>query len=302
MRVCVNMAEEKKQTSKAPRKGQVKKKAARVAKAPDYLNYGKLPRVCEQNSGGKGGYKRDGIRLRGICDDLKDRFYPHYTFKRAIYGPENKDEEVDKRSLSKTARRGMLKGIKVDKEIMKAHGFMQALGLDIGRFLDLRMVPLDTQKDPKIRAAIGLSTKMLSNTRAFLTDWHERKFQIEATQYTTGCTVKKTGTALDVVLSDGGRGKDKNWYIINTKVTSWRYYQKHTGWNMGEPYTDMEDSKQNQDQLQLLAETILWRKTLPFLEGTTHPEINTCDASHRVRRFPLAEWTYKKQEEFWFRL
>lgn len=266
-------------------------------------------------------FKRDGTTLRGILKPIKRTFAPHYEFSDATEGVEHEREnKVDRRAVARNRKQGLVKGRRVDTQMSRAFAFMAQFKLTIADFLNLkRLTP--KRKSAKMKAAINLSKSLMSNTRALLTRWAQRGLRVLATQLPVGCVAKKLGTAIDVVLMD----IKGNYYIINVKVDSWKNYDKHTGHLLEAPYSHaydingkrIYDSKRNQNQLQLLAETILWRKTYPIygdgnavavangkrtLENKLFPEINTVDAEGIVREFPLQKWAIDKQNEFWSRL
>ena len=262
------------------------------------VNYGILPKVCEQK---KHTYLRDGMKLRGICDVIKETFYDHYTFIRAKYGPLHTDTELDRRSVAKGRRQGASKGTRVDKQLSRVCTLMQKLKLGIAQFLNLRVLP-ERKRNATEKSAVHLSKTMLSNTRAFLTQWHYRGFEMIGTQVPVGCTVKRLGTGIDVVLRNPKTGV---WLIVNTKVTAWKHVDRHTSHMMEKPYDKLEDSVRNQQQLQLLCERILFCKTYPDLgkdPSKLISEIQLCDASGIVRELPLTEWAIKEQERFWVML
>jgi hypothetical protein len=274
-------------------------------------------------------FKRNGTTLRGILKPIKRLFAPHYDFNDATEGTEHEREnKVDRRSVARNKAAGLAKGRRVDTQMSRAFVFMSQFKLSIADFLNLRRLSIKGKRSAKMKAAINLSKSLMSNVRALLTRWAHRGLKIVATQLPVGCVAKKLGTAIDVVLTDA-KG---NYYIINVKVDSWKNYDKHTGHPLEAPYNHsvdlngkrVYDSKRNQNQLQLLAETILWHKTYspvgsgqPYqvpidpskrksamrtVENKLYPEINTVDAEGIVREFPLQQWVIDKQNEFWSRL
>ncbi len=274
--------------------------------------YGRMPQVCQFNAK-KHCYSRNHIKLRGITDTIKREFASKYSWFRAKLGPTNDFFELDRRSVPKGSRQGMNKGKRVDKQISRAAQLMHKLDLTIGQFLMLPELMKKRQpKDKTEKSATTLSSTLLKNTRAFLLRWHKRGFIIKACQYPVGDCIKRMGTGIDVVLY---HPSEKSYLIVNTKVTAHKNYQKYTGKVNGEgviepdyldsPYNELKinNCQQNQDQLQLLAETILWRKTLPEPQyQNLQSEINCCDASGVVREYPLQQWAISKQDHFWFKL
>lgn len=254
-------------------------------------------------------FKRNGTTLRGILKPIEKAFvHPNYTFEKAVYGPEH-DQHVDRRSVARNRDHGLAKGKHLDKQLSRAFVFMTKLKLSIAGFLNLRNIQRKPGR-PVINAAINLSKGLMSNARALLTSWAKRGLRIIGTQVPVGCVAKRLGTAIDVVLMDA----QGNYYIINVKVHNYKSYDKHTRLNLLAPFTRVTDSIHHQNQLQLLAETILWRKTYPergsgkpipvpkskrVLENKLYSEINICDASHMVHPFKLEEWAIAKQTEFW---
>lgn len=255
-------------------------------------------------------FKRNGTTLRGILKPIKRIFAPHYVFSDATEGTEHEREnKVDRRSVARNSRAGLAKGRRVDTQISRAFVYMTLFKLSLVDFVNLRRLSLSAKRSAKMKAAINLSKSLMSNVRALFMRWAQRGLKIVATQLPVGCTAKRLGTAIDVVLMDA----QGNIYIVNVKVDSWKNYDKHTNHRLEEPYHQsvdihkkpIYDSKRHQNQLQLLAETILWRKTYPdFGSGKTKlfPEINTVDAEGLVREFPLQQWAIDKQSEFWARL
>lgn len=267
-------------------------------------------------------FVRNGTTLRGILKPIKQIFAPHYDFKDATQGKEHEREhKVNRRAVARNQRAGLVKGRRVDTQMSRAFVFMAEFKLSIADFLNLKRLSVKGKRSPKLKAAINLSKTLMSNVRALLVRWVQRGLRVLATQLPVGCVAKKLGTAIDVVLMDT-RG---NYYIINVKVDSWKNYDKHTGHRLEAPYhrsvdlngNPIYDSKRNQNQLQLLAETILWRKTYPShgcgkpvsvnggkqtLENKLFPEINTIDAEGIVREFPLQQWAIEQQNEFWSKL
>lgn len=292
-------------------------------------------------------FVRGGVTLRGILTPIHDTFAKDYEFKMANFGKDNDREgKVDRRAVAWSRDRGLAKGRRLDTQLSRAFVFMSTFKLSIAKFLALKKLDLNAKKPepslqltlsnskslklkkpkPKtkkpersaqLKSAIHLSKTMMSNARALLVRWAERGLTIVATQLPVGCEAAKLGTAIDVVLMD----KWLNYYIINVKTDNWKNYDKHTGTDLAEPYKGcndirgnrLKDSKRNQNQLQLLGETILWRKTYPECgdkvpvagaqpEGCLFPEINIIDAEHIVREFPLQQWAIDKQAAFWKRL
>lgn len=260
---------------------------------------------------------RKSTVLRGILDPIKYAFFKHYTFEDATYGVEHdRETKVDRRSLARNKYAGMAKGKKVDQQLSRAFVTMSKLRLSIAQFVNLKNLPLDAKCSAQVRAAIGQSKALISNTRALLVKWAKRGLTIVATQLPVGIVSKRLGTAIDVVLMDA-KG---NFYIINVKVDSWKNYDKKTKKNMEPPFQNVPNSKRNHNQLQLLAEKILWQGTYPGLgsgepkevkdakgkvrklENKLFPEINTVDAEHMVREFRLEAWALVKQNEFWAKL
>ena len=183
---------------------------------------------------------------------------------------------------------------------------MHKLDLTIGQFLMLPdLAKKRSPKGPVEKSAFSLSRMLLRNTRAFLTRWHQRGLVMKACQYPVGDVIKRLGTGIDVVLY---HPSEKWWLITNTKVTAHKNYQRYTArkdeegkWvseGLEDPYKHIDNSQQNQDQLQLLCETILFRKTLPHIEALKS-EINCCDASGVVREYPLQKWAIEHQTRFW---
>lgn len=269
--------------------------------------YGRMPQVCQYNVKNHY-YSRDHIKLRGITATIKDTFAYRYSYFKAKNGPTNDFFEMDRRSVPKGPRQGMNKGKRVDKQISRACMLMHKLDLTIGQFLMLNeLAKKRSPKDAVEKSAFALCRTLLRNTKAFLTRWHQRGLVMKACQYPVGDVIKRLGTGIDVVLY---HPSEKWWLIVNTKVTAHKNYQKWTARkegdkiipnNLGAPYEDIDDSQQNQDQLQLLCETILFRKTLPTITEL-RSEINCCDASSVVREYPLTKWAIAKQTEFWEKL
>jgi hypothetical protein len=265
-------------------------------------------------------FVRNGVTLRGILTPIHNTFANDYEFKLANFGKDNDREgKVDRRAVAWSAQRGLAKGRRLDTQLSRAFVFMSTFKLSITKFLELKKLNLKAkvQRSAQLKSAIHLSKTMMSNARALLVRWAERGLTIVATQLPVGCEAAKLGTAIDVVLMD----KWLNYYIINVKTDNWKNYDKHTGTDLAEPYKGcndirgnrLKDSKRNQNQLQLLGETILWRKTYPECgdkvpvagaqpEGCLFPEINIIDAEHIVREFPLQQWAIDKQTAFWKRL
>jgi hypothetical protein len=272
--------------------------------------YGRMPQICQFNAK-KHSYSRDRVKLRGITEPIKYAFASKYHFRRAKLGPTNDFYDLDRRSVPKGPMQGMNKGKRVDKQISRACQLMHKLDLTIGQFLLLPELMKKRQPSDKTeKAATTLSKTLLKNTRAFLLRWHKRGFVMKACQYPVGDCIKRMGTGIDVVLY---HPSEKCYLIVNTKVTAHKNYQKYTGRVNNEgvvepdyldsPYAELkvDNSQQNQDQLQLLAETILFRKTLPQIKDLKS-EINCCDASGVVREYPLQQWAISKQSEFWAKL
>lgn len=273
--------------------------------------YGRMPQVCQYNAK-KHCYSRNHTKLRGITEPIKYAFASKYSYFRAKLGPTNDFYELDRRSVSKGGKQGMNKGKRVDKQISRACQLMHKLDLTIGQFLMLpKLLERRPAKDAVEKSALSLAKHMLRNTKAFLVRWHQRGLVMRAAQYPVGCCVKRLGTGIDVVLY---HPSEQYYLIVNTKVTAHKNYQKYTGKvdeKTGEikadyldaPYNELkvDNSQQNQDQLQLLAETILFRKTLPDVKDV-RSEINCCDASAVVREYPLQKWAISKQAEFWSKL
>lgn len=240
-------------------------------------------------------FVRNGEILRGIVTPIKQAFYPNWDFKNCTKGPAHSTDDVDRRSLARSADHGLNKGKLVDKQISKAFVIMEKQGLSLSQFIALRKLP-NARRSPGHAAAIHLSKTLLSNTRALFASWAARGLKLVACQLPVGDCAKRLGTSIDVVLLC----KDGSYILVNVKTHAFKSYDKHTGTNLAAPFGDIVDSIRNQNQLQLLCEIVLFHKT--YAGHKVAAEIQCIDGSHVVRNYELEKWAIKGQNEFWDKL
>lgn len=236
-------------------------------------------------------FSRNGTILRGIVRPIEAAFYKDWLFEKATRGPIH-DEDIDKRKLARTREQGLGKGKRVDAQISKAFVVMQEQKLSLTQFLALRKLK-PKKRSAAAAHAIHLSQTLLSNTRALFESWAKRGLKLIACQLPVGDSTKGLGTAIDCVLQD----KSGLIYLVNVKTHAFKSYDRHTGKNLAAPYHFIVDSIRSQNQLQLLMELILFKRTYPDYKACA--EIQCIDATGVVRKYELQEWAIKGQDAFW---
>jgi hypothetical protein len=163
----------------------------------------------------------NGIFLRGITDLLKNTFYPQYTYRRALLGP-NTQSSV--KSPSETGLKGKRLGINVDKEICRY--FTKTLAFE----------------------------KCSKETRCLLQYCEDHKLTILHCQFPVANKAAKICTNIDIIAKDTN-GKT---VIIELKTGYRRYKFNYVG-SMKHPFEQLHDSPYNQHQLQLFITTHLFK-------------------------------------------
>lgn len=230
-------------------------------------------------------FVRGQQRISGLLPLLAKRFYPNYSYTKAIFNRPQSDEteyqQRQRKKQSRTRATGIDMGMLVDREIAKTVDILT-------RVQDLPMSAFFSPKSVKEANmptwAKDMCKHMLIQTRAFWKEMDRLQIRPIQAQLPVGAEADRYATAVDVVC----RNEVGEIIIIEVKCGFTGYYSCCTNKHMKAPLQRQTDSLANQHQIQLAATVELYKHA--------HPEeiINTCFILHiqenKVSCYPLKPW------------
>jgi hypothetical protein len=222
-------------------------------------------------------------RIAGLLPQLKLRFFPHYSYTRAVFNRQESDgteyQQRKRSRLPSRGRQGFDMGIKLEKEVGACIDLLHAYPL----------APMRCLWDPSflLQSSLPASAKdklsrMMKETRAFWKEMHRRRLRpIEAQ---VPVDVPGIATAVDVVCVD----QMDRIVLIELKCGFKGYYFCCTDQRMKQPLHKRIDSLANQHQIQLAATRELYRATFP--ERTLGECMVLRVEGSKVHCYPLKKW------------
>lgn len=237
------------------------KTQAKKRKAPQYTrNTGSriITRVT-------GGFKMDGVMVRGVVPTAQRLFYPEYTgYVTAVHGPLRATPEEKKMVRADCRDKvGMERGRLVDDQISKLVTLMarydispEMLLLDKGhRSMLAETIEYHCDKD---RTALQyLLPSMHAFTIEFLKLMKKKKWVAVASQVMCASSMARLGTAVDVVVR---QRNSPTHILLEIKCGYFKYLKRYSA-KMHEPYQRLDNCPLNQFMLQLYFSRVLYRRT-----------------------------------------
>ncbi len=201
-------------------------------------------------------FQLKNVKLRGIIPHLTKRFYPSYSYAKAIKNcpPQSNDKRIKADKSTNVGRPGCSLGIKMDKEIARTVKLANKHKLPAEFFFDKKHA---SRSKVSVSVRKGLA-KLMPFVPRFWRVCSKLKLTPIDTQVFVGCEKARVGSACDVVVKDS-----RNRYCILEIKTGFGYYESHTTVPMKKPFHAKTDSPHNQHQLQLAGTRLLYRHTFP---------------------------------------